>query len=194
VLVAFVQQDGLARSIVVAGYDRPPGRPVGSTSERPRKPEALRWQPAVDLLGAPTYTVLVDGRPIGQTQATEFAPPPGALSEGRHTWQVSATDRRGQTQVSRSRRLRIDATPPTLRASFTRRGRELRVTVRAGDPNGRQPSGIRRVEVALGNGRTLPVRGRTLTYRYPRGGAYEVVVTATDQAGNATQERRRFRI
>jgi hypothetical protein len=192
-LVAFVQRTGDARAIVVAAHDRPPTRPVGSTSERPRKPAPLRWQPSLDLLGPPTYTVTVDGRVLGQTQATELAPPPGALSEGEHTWQVTATDRRGQAQTSRTRRLRVDATPPTLTARFSRRQRVLTIVPRAGDPSGAAPSGLSRVVVDLGNGRRTTARGR-LTYRYPRRGTYTVVVTATDRAGNATEVRRRITI
>jgi len=192
-IMAFMQGTGPERRLVAAFYDRPPSRPVGSTTTRPRRPGPLKWAASLDLLGSPTYTVLVDGRPIGQTQGRELVVDPTVVPEGEHQWQISATDHRGQTQVSRTRPLRIDGTPPTITASFRRKQRVLTITPRAGDPDGADPSGLSRIVVDLGNGVKTQTKGR-LTYRYPRLGTYEVVVTAIDRAGNATELRRRIRI
>jgi hypothetical protein len=189
-VVAFIQGEGAERRIVAGYNDRVPGRPMGSNTQRVRRFETFRWSPGINVLGAPTYRILLDGRPIGETRETSLTPAPGTVPEGEHTWQIVVIDRRGQQQVSRTRRLRIDNTPPTIRATFRRRGRVLTVIPRAGDPDGAQPSGVNRIQIDFGNGRRQIVRGR-FTYRYPRGGSYRVRVRVLDRAGNeAVLERR----
>jgi hypothetical protein len=106
-VVAFTQGPPAARRVVVSVYDRFPGR------ARPRTPKTvhsqtplLRWIPAVDLLGAPTYQVILDGREIGQTQDASLRVP-NTLSYGKHTWRVDTIDLHGQQRQGKSRRLTV---------------------------------------------------------------------------------------
>ena len=142
-------------------------------------------------LGRLTYTVEVDGRVAGQTTAPSLALP--TLRNGVHRWRVIATDRRGQVAATPVRSLRQDATAPraTLRVSGARRrGRPVRVAVRASDPGraGRTASGVGRVVISWGDGsRTVSRRG---THRYRRGGRRTIRVMAFDRAGNPVVVRR----
>jgi len=192
-IAVFVQGTGADRRVVAGYNDRIPGRPMGLNTQRVRRFVAFRWSPGINVLGTPTYRILLDGRPVGETRETTLTPAPGTMPEGQHTWQIVAIDRRGQQQVSRTRRLQIDNTPPTLRLTLRRRGRALTVIPRAGDPNGRDPSGVNRIQIDFGNGRRQIVRGR-FTYRYPRGGSYRVRVRVLDRAGNEAVVERRVTI
>jgi hypothetical protein len=110
-IVAFAQGPPNARRVVASLYDRFPGR------ANPRTPRVvhtqqplLRWLPATDVFGLPTYRVVVDGRQIGETQNTSLRLP-DALSEGKHSWRVDTIDRNGQKRAGRNRGLRIKTTP-----------------------------------------------------------------------------------
>ena len=107
VFVAFVQGAGAERRLVVGVYDRPPSRPSAHTS-RLRRRTSLKWSSSFDVLGPLTYTVVVDGRPIGTSRTTRLRPTRRSLRPGRHRWQVVVTDRRGQRVASRTRSLRVD--------------------------------------------------------------------------------------
>jgi hypothetical protein len=70
----------------------------------------LRWLPATDVFGLPTYEVFMDGKQIGDTQNTTLRSP-NALSEGKHTWRVDTIDMHGQKRAGRNRGLRVKTTP-----------------------------------------------------------------------------------
>ncbi len=184
--VAFVQGAGAARRVVTGVYDRPPSRPALSTGERLRGLAPLKWGQSFDVLGV-TYSVVVDGRAIGTSRTPSFRPTSAKLRDGRHRWHVVATDRRGQRARSSTRTLRIDGTPPVLRARFRRSGSLLTVSATAGDSRGSNPSGLSRTVVDLGD-RRVRFRG-SVTVRIPRG-VSSVTVIARDRAGNATRVRR----
>jgi len=193
VTVVFVQGEGGARRLVAATYDKPPARVNGYTTQKARRLVKLRWSPSTNLFGGVTYRVVVDGRPIGESRTTEYIVPPGQIPDGEHRWQVEAVDRRGQAVLSRSRILRVDNTPPTLRIGVTRKRRVVTVTARGGDPNGALPTGLSRILVDFGDGRLVPM-GRKASKRYARSGSYTVRVKAIDRAGNETVQGRRVRI
>jgi hypothetical protein len=184
--VAFVQGAGAARRVVTGVYDRPPSRPALSTGESLRGLAPLKWGQSFDVLGV-TYSVVVDGRAIGTSRTPSFRPTSANLRDGRHRWHVVATDRRGQRARSSTRTLRIDGTPPVLRARFRRSGSLLTVSATAGDSRGSNPSGLSRTVVDLGD-RRVRFRG-SVTVRIPRG-VSSVTVIARDRAGNATRVRR----
>jgi hypothetical protein len=202
VVAAYVQGDGAERRIVASVFDRPPSRFVGSTSQgfvgaRTR----LSWQPAFDLWGPVTYSVAVNGQPVGQTTDTRLAMPVG-IPDGEHRWQVTATDPRGQSASSRTRRLRLDRTAPRLSVSVSREGGRARVRVFGRDTAARnavgprKASGLRRIRVDWGDrsrARTITGSRATLPHRYRRG-TFTLRVSATDKAGNATVVRRRIRV
>jgi hypothetical protein len=191
--VVFMQGGPADKRLVAAIQDRPPTRMDLHTTEKIRRLTRLRWAATLDLLGSPTYTVILNGRPIAQTQQTELIPRPGQIPEGEHRWAVTATDRRGQTVVSRTRRLRVDNTPPTLRVSISRRARVVTVRARGGDPRGRLKSGLGRIVVDWGDKRFRPMKGRA-SRRYARNGTYTIRVKAIDRALNETVVTRRVRV
>jgi hypothetical protein len=195
---AFVQGTGNARTLVAGGFDRAPGSFRTYTSSKLRKyaRPPLSWQPSFELWGAVSYAVEVDGKPIGTTTATKITPPV-ALADGTHRWRVIATDRRGQVTATKMRYLRVDATPPALSVKVTgsrKRGKPVKVTVRAADGSLRHPrgSGIARVRIDFGDG--TEVSDRRATHRYGHSGAVTLRVSATDKAGNARTVKRRLHI
>ena len=195
---AFIQGTGDARRLVVASYDRLPGAFRISTSSKlwrnvVRTP--LAWGTALDLWGALNYTVMVDGKPVAQTQATKATLPLGALSEGLHNWRVTATDRRGQTVTTAVKPLKVDTVAPTASFSVKRKRRVVNVTAKAADvvPPSGQAAGIKFVRIDWGDGSGY-VLARTASHRYGRTGAFTIRVSATDRAGNVTVVERDIRI
>jgi hypothetical protein len=183
---------------------QPPGQPqvAGGVSYRNTATPTLTWGPAREAWGPLSYTVLLDGSGVAQTQGTSLQT--GPLTDGPHTFTVSAANPAGETSTSRTATVFIDTYPPRLRIRLTGRMRTravLRLTVAAFDtPNPTQPgaraSGIARVTVLWGDG-TRAVnatrRGR-LAHAYRLRGLYRLRVTATDRAGNVTSVTHYVRI
>jgi PKD domain-containing protein len=197
VVMVFVQGESGAKRIVSASYDRPPQAFTGYTTTRYRRfaRPTFSWQPAFDLWGPVAYRVEIDGRPVGETTDTRLTVAQ-VVPDGRHLWRVVATDRHGQTVASRSRLLRIDATPPALTFRVRgerRRGKVVRVQARAADVLNPFASGIAYVRIRFGDG-TPTVTARSATHRYAHRGRYTIRVSATDRAGNATVVTRRIRV
>jgi hypothetical protein len=199
IVVVFVQGAADARHIVAASFDRAPGSFRGSTTSRWRKfaRPPLKWGTAFELWGPLTYTVLIDGKPAGQTTSTGITVPV-RVRDGLHRWRVVATDRRGQSSSTPSRNLRVDARPPrvSFRVSGTRkRGRFVKVAVRASDASGTsaRASGLKGVRISFGDG-SRAVAGVRASHRYGRSGRVTVRVSASDKAGNVATVRRRLTI
>jgi hypothetical protein len=191
--VAMVQGAPGARSLVVTVFDRPPTAPFIESSQkykRKTRPE-LRWRPGLELWGAQTYRVYVDGTQIAQTRNSRLVPST-PLTTGKHTWQVEAVDHAGQVTRSRLRTMRIDATKPKLKVSVTGKrvaGAGLRIRVRASDRGG---SKLDHITVNYGD-KSRTSRSRSTVHRYKRG-TYRLRVAAVDKAGNVTREEVRLRI
>jgi hypothetical protein len=191
--VPILQGPAGARTLAVAVFDRPPGKPSGTSTvyQRSAQPR-LRWRPGIELWGPLHYTVLVDGVAVGTTAAATQLAVPTPIAEGRHRWMVVATDRRGQQAASKERSLRIDTTRPRvrLRVSGSRRsGQTLRISVRGSDRRG---SGVRSVRVSYGD-RSRSTRRASSTHRY-RAGRYTLRVRVADKAGNVGRRSVRLRI
>jgi len=195
--LAFVQGTGDARRIVAAGYDRPPGAFNTSSNGKWRNPAKapLGWGEALDLWGPITYTVVIDGKPVGQTTDRRLPLAPGSFVEGRHTWKVIATDRRGQSVQTALHPLRLDATKPDVSFSIKRKQRVVTVTAKANDilPASGQAAGVAYVRIDFGD-RSGRVQARRATHRYAHKGRYTIRVSATDRAGNAIAVTRRIKI
>jgi PKD repeat protein len=75
-----------------------------------------------------------------------------------------------------------------------KRGKGLKVTVRAADGSLTSPrgSGVATVRIDFGDG--TRVSGRTATHRYAKSGSFTLRVTSTDKAGNAVAVTQRLRI
>jgi hypothetical protein len=186
-LVAYLQGDDSARRVAVAAVVDPPGPFYGLTTDhavRTARP-VLQWTASRGAFSPITYTVLIDGRPIGTTRATSL-PVPAPLADGLHRWQAIARDSLGQQAGSAERALRIAARPPvvTLTVAGTRRvGATLRFTVGA-----RSPTGVGRVLVDFGDGSRAT--GAAARHRYLRAGRFTVAVTVLDRVGNRAVLRR----
>ena len=187
--VAMVQGAGAGRRLVVAVYDRAPGRPVvlSSTRYRARKP-LIKWAAGSEAWGTQTFTVIVDGKAIGSTTRTRLVSPRG-LRQGTHRYQVRAVDRRGQVAASRTRTFRVEAGLPFLDVTVRRRGRRVTVSTIARD---RGPAGLDFVRIDWGD-RSKRIRRRSGVHSY-RPGRYTLRVQAVDKAGNVTTKSRVLRI
>jgi hypothetical protein len=195
---AFIQGGADARRLVVAEYDRLPGAFRISTSSKLWRnviKNPLAWGTALDLWGPLNYTVLIDGKPVAQTQSTKATLPVGALSEGLHTWRVTATDRRGQSVTTTVKPLKVDTVAPTVSFSVKRKKRVVTVTSKAADviPPSGNAAGIKYVRIDWGDGSGFE-QARKASHTYRRKGAVTVRVSATDRAGNVAVAERRITI
>jgi hypothetical protein len=181
------------RRLVTGFFDQAPSRIAVANTQKIRRITRLAWGDTLNLFGGTRYTVLLDGQPIAETTQSEYALQPGQMSDGHHRVQIAITDRRGQRVVSRTRRLRVDNTPPTVRFGLTRKKRVLTVTVKGGDPDGRLRSGLSRILVDFGDGKLIRVK-RKISKRYAESGTYTIRIKALDKAGNETVESREVRI
>lgn len=195
---AWVQASGGARSLVIGSYDRLPGAFRISTSSKNWRnvvKNPLAWGTALELWGPLTYTVLVDGKPLLQTQTTKATPAVGALSEGLHTWRVTATDRRGQTVTTPVKPLKVDTVAPTASFSVKRKKRVVTVTTKASDviPPSGKAAGIKYVRIDWGDGSGYE-QARKASHSYDKTGAFTIRVSATDKAGNSVATEREIHI
>jgi hypothetical protein len=190
-LIAFVQQNADGRRLVVAAYDRVPGAPEPTTSTgwRRAKQPVLAWADSFDVWGGLTYSILLDGQPVGTATSGRFTMPTPIL-DGIHRWQVIATDRRGQVARSASRNLRIDSTPPRMLIKVEGKrqtGKRITFYVRAIDLRSPAGSGIRQVRIDYRDG-TVPVVTTTerpiFSHFFARRGTYKVRISTQDGAGN----------
>jgi hypothetical protein len=195
---AFIQGSGDARRLVLAEYDRLPGAFRISTSSKNWRnviKNPLAWGTALDLWGPLTYTVLIDGKPVAQTQTTKATLPVGALSEGLHTWRVTATDRRGQSVTTLVKPLKVDTVAPTVSFSVKRKQRVATVTAKPADviPPSGNAAGIKFVRIDWGDGSGFE-QARKASHSYGHKGAFTVRVSATDRAGNVAVAERQIHI
>jgi hypothetical protein len=199
IAVAFVQGAPATRQIVAASFDRAPGAFRANTTSKWRRfaRPPLKWGAAFELWGPLTYTVLIDNKPAGQTMSTGITLP-AVVPDGLHRWRVVATDRHGQSSLTPSRNLRVDATPPKVRVRLSgtrKRGRLVKVAVRASDASGTaaQASGLKVVRISFGDG-SRTIVGLHAGHIYGHSGKVTVRVTAGDKAGNTLGVRRRITI
>jgi hypothetical protein len=184
--VAMVQGADGAKTLAVAEYDQAPGAPytaLAQSFKRLTRP-LLKWRAGLDLWGATTFNVYVDGVKVGSTTASSLVPAL-PITAGRHTWQVEAVDQAGQTARSRVRTLKIDSIPPTVKVKVSGKrvkGKPLKIAVTASDLGG---SGLDHVTVDYGDRSvTTHVRSTRHTYRH---GHFTLKVAAVDKAGNVTR-------
>jgi hypothetical protein len=156
----------------------------------------LAWKPPIGW-GPMLYTLLVDGASMGQTYAASL-PVPVPLTDGRHTWQVIATNPVGQRSQTAGTTIFVDTVPPTAHITLlahAKVGSKLPISIAYGDhpPLGEpafDASGVSRVTIGWGDGTVLvrPILGgHLLDHVYRRPGRYKITLTVTDKAGNVTQ-------
>lgn len=203
-VIAFLQGAAGARRLVAAVEDRPPGTPAVTThsgwqnNPRPK----IKWTPASDLWGSPTYRLNLAGLDIDRGTSTFFRP--GAdLPDGVYLYRVIATDRRGQARESHDRNLRVDTTEPTIFriAPPVQAGQQVLLSLvdAAPAPPGVFPgpgSGIVLARISFGDGspsvvtrrRSAPVR-IDIPHVYERRGRFKASVRVADKAGNSARKR-----
>lgn len=192
--IAFVQGPPGGRYLMVASFDLAPGRfamtPGAAWRNISRSP--LRWSPSLELWGPVTYRVEIDGRVVGQTTATQYAP--AGVPDGIHRVRVVAVDRAGQEFAATPRSIRHDGTPPRVTFRLSRNGRVVKVSPRVTDasPAGRRASGLKSVRISFGDGAS--VAARRATHRYRRTGPVTIRVSARDRAGNLITVARKITI
>jgi hypothetical protein len=194
-LVAFSQGDPDERQIAVARVNAPP---VPFIVEPPaewtnaRRP-TVAWQPPPNDPRPRDYTVRIDDRIVSRSlNVRTYRLAAGALPDGRHTVQVSATSRTGggdtDTPVAT---FSTDRRRPSVR--LTRRGRK--VVVRIVDPgrtsSGPAPGGT---TIDWGDDATDDAVDATAEHVYEKSGSVVVLVRAMDVAGNVTNVRRRLTV
>ena len=197
-VVAWIQGGPEDRKLVAGYLDRPPGFFAGYTTQRCcQGPLArLTWQASLNIWGPVRYLVTVDGKPVGETAATQLALTV-PLAAGRHRWQVVALDARGQSKRTRTRTLQVDALAPQLSIGYKRKKRVVTLSLRARDlGGGHRAAGVRSIVVAWGDnsqgaGATTSLR---TSHRYRGGGSYRLRITATDRAGNKRTSLKTLRI
>lgn len=201
VAIAYVQGSGPSTTIEVSQLVVPPGTFGASSSPHYRAAvtPALSWSAPRELWGPLTYEVSIDGVAAGATTATSFTPP-APLSQGPHTFQVTAVNAHGLTSSTSVAKFFLDTIPPLGQFTLTgaeRQGALLHLSARYSDmPAGLLPadaSGIASVVVRWGDGTTTRIRRQT-THRYASTGRYLLTLTFTDRAGNRTVLARRIRI
>jgi hypothetical protein len=188
-IVAMLQGSGAGTRVTAAAYDRLPGRPVvlSSIRYRARKP-LIKWAVGSENWGPQTFTVRVDGKVIGTSTSNRLVSPK-PIGKGRHSYSVTATDRRGQVARSRTRTFRVDPGLPTLKLTVRRNGRRVTVSTVARD---RGPAGLDYVQIDWGDG-SRKLRRRSAVHSYKKG-RFTLRVTAADKAGNKTVKRKVLRI
>jgi hypothetical protein len=192
-VVAMVQGTEGAYTLTAAAYDRDPGTPFIESSEayKRRTRPLLRWRPGLELWGIQRFRVFMDGVQIGET-INDTLTPSTPLTPGRHTWQIEAVDRAGQTKRSRARTLKIDPVAPTVKVSISGKrsaGQNLKITVKARDTGG---SGLDHINVDYGDKSAISNSSKT-RHRYKRG-KFRLKVTAIDKAGNIARVEKALRI
>jgi hypothetical protein len=163
----------------------------------------LSWSAPGSRWGPFTYTVNVDGAPVGQTGAGTLQVP-APLSDGPHVWSVTAGNPAGLTSASRSARLFVDTTAPKVGAKLSGARRPaarltLRLNYRDAPPAGlpaRDASGVASLTIHWGDGTITHVKPGThrILHSYRRAGRYRITITVLDRAGNRTSAVKRVKI
>jgi len=198
VLIAWLQGEGAGAQIVTAQlYQSPGGFAPTRTFQYARTVQpSLAWTAAHDAWGPLRYVASVDGAAVAQTEGTSVQIPT-QLTNGPHSWQVTATNPGGRQSASRQATVFVDTVPPL--ASFKLHGRSLvgsRIRMYAtyadlppsGEPRS-DASGVAKVLVQWGDGTSvrLPLGFHRSFHSYRRPGRYKVSLVVTDKAGNVTR-------
>ena len=156
----------------------------------------LGWSASSARWGPITYTVTVDRVQVGQTGGSSLRVP-AALADGRHSWQVTASNPAGLTGVSKVATVFVDTVAPVVKVTESgprRAGANevLRLSYRDPAP----ASGVAKLTIRWGDGTVTHVKPGThrVAHAYRRAGRYKITVTVADRAGNQTTVVRRVKI
>jgi hypothetical protein len=193
-IFGFLQGDGANAQIAAVVVRAPPGEFVTNVPStwiaKARVP--LQWEVPLAGAGAIAYSILVEDQEIAEgVTGDEYTLSRSQVGEGIHSLQVEATDSLGQVVDSVPATIKVDRKAPRVRV----RVRGGRVTVSVNDGAKGEVSGVKpgSVRVSFGDGGSGHGRA-TLRHAYAHGGAYTIVVSASDRAGNKATVRRRVRV
>ena len=196
--VAWVQGTAGSNQIVVDQLYQPPGSATVATKlaySRSAQP-VLGWSASSARWGPITYTVTVDRVQVGQTGGSSLRVP-AALADGRHSWQVTASNPAGLTGVSKVATVFVDTVAPVVKVTESgprRAGANevLRLSYRDPAP----ASGVAKLTIRWGDGTVTHVKPGThrVAHVYRRAGRYKITVTVADRAGNQTTVVRHVKI
>lgn len=150
----------------------------------------LRWDPAPSAVGGVLYSVLVDGRIVKQRlRRRSYRPAPVALGSGVRRVRILATDALGGQVLTRPLKLRVDGEAPLVKLEVKPRRRLVSVRITDAD------SGLKGKKTTVSFGAGMVDRGGSKFHAsYPWSGRYEVVVRASDRAGNRVLRRFEVRV
>jgi PKD domain len=200
--IAWIQGTGADTRVVTGQLYQAPGNFVPAftfryaTSANP----ILAWSVSAELWGAPRYAVDFDGVPIDQTYGPEIRTP-APVANGRHTWEVTATNQAGLTAAARVATVFVDTVPPRVAVRLSgRRTVAVRQTIAVTRSDPPPPgaastaaSGLASTVVRWGDGTRVQI-GHTARHAFARAKTYTVTVTVTDRAGNRTVVTRKLTI
>jgi hypothetical protein len=155
----------------------------------------LYWSTSNELWGAPTYVLRIGGVPVGQTAATQIVVP-APLTNGRHTYQLSATNLAGVSTNAPAATVFVDTVAPRAKwrlsgSAIVNTREQLRISYSDPAPAGlprSAASGVATVYVNWGDGSPRArIRRTTASHVYRRIRTNNVTVTLTDRAGNTTR-------
>ncbi len=197
-VAVWVQGSAGSRAIVAAQLYQPPGSfgALKRTRYARTVEPTLSWSASRELWGPLRYVVTLDGAQVGQTTGTSLQLPtpqfPTPLTQGPHTWQVTAINPAGVARTYNTATVFVDTIAPTVHVRLTGRrtpGSPIRIRIRATDDVGipaADASGIKSVRVKWGDGSTSRVRRGSKFHVYRKVGRYRITVIVTDRAGNRT--------
>ena len=199
--VAWVQGSGSGTRIVAAQLYQPPGGLPPLTplqyarTVRPR----LDWSAPRQAWGPIRYVLSVNHVPLAQTTATALTVPT-PLSQGKHTWDVTAINPAGLATTARAGTVWVDTVAPSVQFKLTgreRTGSVLHIYVSYTDSPPPVPraaaSGVSSVVVKWGDGTSYHIKHGKF-HIYKRAGRYKLTVTVKDRAGNTTTLVRQLKI
>jgi hypothetical protein len=180
-LVAFEQGLSTTAQLAVATVQAPPHSFFAFTpiSWVNRRAVTVSWNPAPNVIGSVTYSVLLDGlvRASGLHDLRyRFAP--RGLGDGVHQLQIRATDSAGEDTTSPVAKLKIDANPPLVSVRSLA-GHRVRVLVRDAGSGAR----ARGTLIEFGDG-THVTGELTAVHHYRGAGRRLITVRCSDKVGN----------
>ena len=205
-VAVWVQGSAGSRAIVAAQLYQPPGS-FGALkrSRYARSVEpTLTWSASRELLGsgplrgdARRHTGRADHGNLAQLPTPQL---PAPLTQGLHTWQVTAINPAGVARSDNTATVFVDTIAPSVHVRLTGRrtpGSPIRIRIRASDAVGipaGEASGIKSVRVRWGDGITTRVQRGSKFHVYRKVGRYRITAIVIDRAGNATTVVENIRI
>jgi hypothetical protein len=203
VAVAWLQGAPGSTDVMVEQLYQAPGGFAAQATRYARRPQpGFSWTRPKGW-GPMKYSLIVDGATVNQTYATS-APPATPLADGRHTWQVVASNPAGQQSRTNPVSVFIDTLAPRAKLTVPQAA-ALRTPFRlkagysdappAGAPRS-DASGVSRVTVRWGDGSSTRLKPgiHLADHVYRKTGRYRITLLVTDRAGNVTRVVKRLKV